>query len=234
MLKWDGTYLGSYDKNIIKNKWVDNGNKYYEFVFDSETILCVGNIIKDMIPCIVEDAKKIFGIYNRKFHTINIVNKKYIIYKIEPDAVDTSIKNMDDNDRILNDIKLKIQKVILFSDIMYLETINKSTIIIRKIGNMYMPTNTNTKKMEIVTDHDGTTMTPSIFKRWFDEKQSMGKMVKQMIGYDKEKCDDEYRTCTVIGNLRNKIENVIKKHDSQYIWYSDIIIGRVNWYILNY
>ena len=99
---------------------------------------------------------------------------------------------------------------------------------------MATTTNTNTKKIKIVTAHDGTTISKSIFNRWFDENKSMGKIVKEMIKYDKEKCDEVDRLCTVIGNLRNKVEETIKKHDSEYIWYSDIIINRTIWYILNY
>jgi hypothetical protein len=230
MMKWDGSHLGSYE-NIIKNEWKDEGIKYYELEILDNNIVCTGYILKNMLPCIVEDIKKIFGIYSRGFHLITINKKLYIIYK---KCDDMSLKVIDNDNRLLNDIKSKIQKVILFSDIMYLESLNKSALIIRKLENIYVSTNINTKCIKEVTNHDGTTIPKLLFNRWFDEKTPFSKYIKEMISYNKEKCEEDDRLCYNTSKLRTKIDTIINKYDKNYIWYTDIILTRVIWYITNY
>jgi len=238
MLKWDGSDLGSYE-NIIKHQWSYENNKYYELLISSNVVYCMGKSIKTLFSCIVEEMKQIFGIYRRKFHTITLDSKKYIIYNVEVNdkyeiISDIPINKIDKNNRILSDIKRKIQKVIIFSDIMYLNDIKQSLIIIKNLGNMYTTTNINTYKYKNIIGNDGTTISKSLFNRWFDEKTSLGMLMKEMVNYEKEKCDEKNRLNTVLFNIKNKTDNIINKYDKEFIWYSNLIIDRIAWYISNY
>src|SRR5438105_15730712 len=77
---WDGTFLGSFDSNVIVNTSEYLGLNYVEinlWTFITHGILVVGT----SLSCIYDELKEAFGLVKTGTHTIEIKGKLYVLYR---------------------------------------------------------------------------------------------------------------------------------------------------------
>lgn len=254
LLSWDGTYLGQYNKESLMMSWTTEGSKYYMInlpqgwsdTFPSGKIYCMMSRTKDLFPCIVEDIKQIFNIPRRGIHRIKIGNYDYIIYYV-PITIrgeliwETPLNRLDSKHFLRKNPEFRraIQKIIAFCEILALNSTSESTIRIR-LGSNGMPlpinvneTNTSIKKE---TNYDYSIITKTLFTKWFGEETSICDIVNEMVKYqtnDNIQQNDEINLRLISSSVRTKVEKIIKRYDSNYIWYTNFIVDRLSRQLLN-
>jgi hypothetical protein len=259
ILKWDGEHLGNYIGSITQ-KWSMEGDNYFAITLpkgwkymgnemEQGIIYCMATNAKDAFPCIVEDIKQIFGITRRGLHRIKIDNKEYIIYyvpiNIKGDVIwETPLNRLDSKHELRNDkeFKNKVQRLLLFCDILSLNKTGEPMIRIRPGADLtYIPINYNTESTIISRNdnYDYCIISKVLFMKWFGETASLDEIVKDMVGYKKIKINSVIPIITNNGELtakcaeiRNKIDKIIEKYDGNYIWYSYFIVDKISRYLL--
>ena len=272
-MKWDGSHLGSYT-GIIKRKWKDGSNTYYELELPSlpfnfkddqslslkSEVFCIGIMTKSLFPCIVEEIKSLFNIPRRGIHRITIDNKEYIIYYV-PSCngeiiQEKSLFHQEETDKLRrnNEFKKAMQRLLAFCEIMSLDDVTESTILIRQENNKYIPINSHEMETSIMKEdlYDGSIISETLFFSWFGEETSINDIVKEMTGfYTKPPVSLQqgcvlpnyiYKTCNLETNnlhiitseIRSATEKIIRKYDLNYVWYSRFIIDRISRYLLPY
>lgn len=253
-LPWDATYLLSNDEVEIKNQWCMEGTIYQEIRFPpgwkspDETfsvdyggvIYCIAVYMKDLFPCIVEGIKNIFGLQNRGIHRITIKHKEYIIYYVpiseKGEIIWETPLNRLDNKHFLRyncEFKTAVQKTIAFCDILALSSTGEPQIRIRPgcEGNFFpVIFNENSTTIIKCVDYDYSILNKTLFSKWFGEDTDINDIVKDMVQY---KIGNRNKNLAVLtSDIRNKVDNVIRKYDNSYIWYSNFIIDRLSRHLL--
>ena len=234
-LKWDGSHLGD---GMIMSQWVANEVNYYSIAVIGGTVYCKAKCSKDMLPCIIEDIKSVFGIVKRGIHRITIDNDEYIIYYVTISnfgdiLYESPLKHLDIKHELYQDMKFRrqIQKILVFCDILVLNNTEENYI-----NNDLQIINTNdttliTQKSYNSRGYDYTILSRTMFFKWFGEEVKISDVAKEMI-YDKSDINEMTFTL-ILADIRNKIDNIIKRYDGQYIWYSYFIMDRLSRYLSN-
>lgn len=257
-LKWDGSYLGSYI-SAFTHQWSVEGIKYYGITLPqgwSEEIpggiiYCTATCTKDVFPCIVEDIKSIFGLPRRGIHRITIDNREYLIYYV-PISIkgqviwETPLNRLDSKHVLRQDpiFRKEVQKIIAFCDILALSSTGEPSIRIRPGSNgKFIPISVNESTTTISkgADYDYSILTKTLFSKWFGEEISISNIVKEMVNYKSAygpikipliKGTESNELVVISSEMRNKVDEVIKKYDTNYIWYSYFIIDRMSRHLL--
>ena len=257
-LKWDGTSLGIFTNSIFKKKWSFYGILYQELELDDDrSVVCIAKVLRDNFTFLIEDIKQIFGISHRKYHRLHVEKKEYIIYYVPVNdsltpIFETPLNIADLRDEAKNggdpELRKKIQKVIIFNDILALCCSTETKIILRtnKDGSVSpIAINENSTALKKMKDFDYTILSKTILNAWFDENFSVSTAVKEILqGFiEKENLKlEEAIDKNIIGEedrenikhnlcmmyLKKKIEEVIIIRDKTYIWYSYFIMERIN------
>lgn len=269
LLKWDGSYLGSYIGGFT-HQWAVEGIRYYgitlpqgwtEYANFSEgnrqisggTIYCMATRTKDVFPCIVEDIKSIFGIPRRGIHRITIDNRDYLIYYV-PISIkgqviwETPLNRLDAKHTLRRDVTFRkeVQKIIAFCDILALCSTGETAIRIRPGADgrsVPISVNESTTAISKGVDYDYSILTKTLFSKWFGEETSISDIVKELVNYKSTigpvkvpnvRGYDPNSTKLVIisSEIRNKVDEIIKKYDPNYIWYSYFIVDRLSRHLL--
>lgn len=217
------------------------------------TIFCTALCTKDVFPCIVEDIKVIFGLPRRGVHRIIIDNKDYILYyvpiTIEGRVIwETPLSRLDTKHLLRKDpnFRKEVQKIIAFCDILALCNTGEAMIRIRPGTNAgYVPISINETSTAISKGNDYSIITKTLFSKWFGEETSLNDIVKEMVNYrtrtppqcfqipnieGKEPITNNLAVVTA--DIRNKVDNVIKLYNNNYIWYSYFIVDRMSRFLL--
>lgn len=247
-LKWDGSHLGSYI-GVITHKWVLEGIRYYGITLPVEwsdtvpsgIIYCIAIRSKNLFPCIVEDIKEVFGIPRCGIHRINVDMQEYVIYYVPISTSgkpvwETPLNRLDSKHILRKDqtFKRKVQKIIAFCDILSLYGTGEPSIRIRPgVNNTYYPIsmNENITTIAKASDYDYSIVSKTLFLKWFGEETCIGDVVIELVNYQK---DSTERTLAVIcSEIRNRVDEIIKKYDPTYMWYSNFIVDRMSRYLLS-
>lgn len=219
----------------------------------SGVIYCIIAKAKDLFPCIVEDIKTIFGLPRSGLHRINIDYQEYFIYYVPLSMSgelvwETPLNRLDGKHLLRKDpaFRKEVQKIIVFSDILALGRTGEPAIRIRSGSNgVYIPISMNESNTLIskAVEYDYSIISKTLFLKWFGEETSTSDVVKDIVyagsmaqgsmtqGSMTQGNDINNLTVTV-SEIRNKVDTVIKRYDSNYIWYSNFIIDRMSRYLL--
>lgn len=261
LLPWDGSHLGSHIDIKIISHWTFENNNYVTISLpdgwlnnrSGGIIYCSATCTKNLFPCIVEDIKKIFNIPRRGIHRIVINNKEYLLYYVpislnEEVIWETPLNRLDSKHILRTDpnFRKSIQKIIAFCDILALSNTGEHTIRIRPGVNNYVPININENTTNIIKEniYDCSIISKTLFSKWFGENTCIHQIVKEMI-YLKCSQTNDHKIPTINNNelrindisvittnTRNKIDEIIKNYDVNYIWYSNFIIDRLSRHLL--
>ena len=261
MLKWDGSHLGSY-RGVLTHIWMMDGIKYHGITlpdYNNGIIYCTAVCTKDVFPCIVEDIKDIFGLTRRGIHRITIDNKEYILYYVPISSKgqvfwETPLNRLDSKHILRRNLEFKkeVRKIIAFCDILALSSTGEPSIRIRHGSEgKYIPISVNESATTIVkfstgSDYDYSILSKTLFSKWFGEEISINHVVKDII----TSCTLAWASPTsnvpmiinpdinannlviISSEIRNRIDEIIRKYDSSYIWYSYFIIDRMSRHLL--
>lgn len=254
LLPWDSSCLGTFPKTIITFHWNTEGTKYYGLSLPlgwlndqpSGTIFCTMTRTKDVLPCIIEDIKPLFGIKKRGIHRITIGSYQYLIYYVPVTnnnelVWETPLSRLRDSHSLRKDpaFRKKVQQMIAFSDILSLKSTTEGAIRIRQdSGDQYCLININMSKTSIPdqTIYDFSVITKTLHSKWFGEVTLVSDVVKEMVHYQ---CGREGRVplqsnlSQITAEIRGRVEKIIEEHDSNYVWYTNFIMDRLSRYLLS-
>lgn len=247
LLKWDGSHLGYYVGSITQ-RWSLDGIRYlgitlplgWDQEIPSGVIYCIAIRTKDLLPCIIEGIKEVFGLQRCGIHIINLDGYQYVIYYVPITTSgtviwETPINRLDSKHQLRKDpvFRKEVQKHIVFCDILSLGRTGETQIRIRPGNNgIFVPISMNETMTTIVkaSDYDYSIINKTLFTKWFGEETCISSIVKEMVNYNKRGATDNL--AIVSADLRMKIDEVIKRYDSNYVWYSNFIIDRMSRYLL--
>lgn len=243
-LSWNGSDLGYHSDTVISCEWTINQKKYstikvsegWHSVLPGGNIHCIMSKKGDMFQVIVEDIKELFGLSKIGMHIIKIGFVEYIIYYVPIDMNGTVIweaplRSISIKHSLRSDMnfKYKVQEIIAFSEVLALSNTGESQIIIRpSINGTCIPIATNNRSTVInkTKGHNLSILSDTIHKRWFGEQTNLCDVIKTML-YN---YGDNLGIVTF--KLRQEIEEIIVKHNREYMWYGYYIINRVSRYLL--
>jgi hypothetical protein len=234
-LPWDGSFIGKFPISSIIYKWKLERTVYYKILMSTtaefkNVLYCIPYKTKSKLPCIIDNIKHIFNIPKRGLHQIILGKSTYIIFFVpitkDGELVWETPLNRLKNDHFLRkDEKFskKIRYMITFCDILSLSNTEENILRIRdKQTIINFNYNISLQKEKV---YDFTVISNRLYNKWFGDEFSIKDTVKEIFNYE-----DLDMICF---DLREKIDEIIKKYDSNYIWYSYFIVDRVSRYLLN-
>lgn len=239
-LKWDGSFLGSFKENIIQKKLEENNKKYFILEIKSNYYICRYNIFKTNLPCIIDEIKPFFKIRKTGTHSIQIGNKKYILYY-------TKVKQVEDEIYILQEIPLiKIHKSDeLYKKDLFIHNV-RMALAFKEITNFKNRINNticlrSIKKLEIITveennfknfENNKTLISRNALDFWFPEND-LNCYVKWICGFLIEKNGEivKYDEEKAITRLIDFLESTINRIDKNMVEVYNIIIKNCMSYI---
>lgn len=260
MLKWDGAHLGSY-KGAITHQWSLEGTHYYGITlphgwsteYPAGVIYCNAACTKDAFPCIVEDLKEVFGLPRRGVQRINIDGREYVLYYVPISTKgeviwETPLNRLDGKHPLRKNPQFKrdVQKIIAFCDILSLSSTGEPAIRIRPgVNGGFIPISINETNTTIFKGdtYDYSVLTKTLFTKWFGEETSISEIVKEMVRYHPTKTalkipiikgngQETNDLALVSTEIRNKVDDIIKRYNSDYVWYSCFIVDRMSRHLL--
>lgn len=245
MLPWDGSYLGEYPTSAILQKWYMGGVLYYGILLNGDEFIYVTvHRVKDLFPLIVNDLKEVFDLPRRPLHHITFCGSIYILYPVPVTSDgqlvwEVPLNQLPNNHSLRSDpdFEDRVRKLFVFCELLSLPDSDETNIIIQ---SDYVPVNNNETKTTIVKElvRDFNILPASVIKRWFNEDIFIEYIVRDMLHYQKDKNPDDTSNSrsnnfgVLLFDLRSRIETIIRKYDTNYIWYSNFIVDRVSRYIL--
>lgn len=236
---WDGSYLGEYPLSVIIQKWYMSGVLYYGIVLGGEFVYVTVHRVKDTFPLIVNELKGVFGLPMRRVHYVTFSGSIYVLYPVPVTSDgqlvwEVPLSQLPSNHglRLDPDFQDSVRKLFVFCDLLSLPDSDETNIIIQ---SDQVPVNNNETKTTISKElvRDFNILPASVIKRWFDEPREdifIEHIVRDMLHYQPSKSANEFEI--LLFDLRTRIESIIRKYDSNYVWYTNFIVDRVSRYIL--
>jgi hypothetical protein len=229
VLRWDGSYLGKYTKEIL----LTNLNKppvYWYIQTDTFSTFCIAKRTDDNFPCLCDELKPIFGLTRIGTHSIIIGNNFYVIYKvlIKHGYIIEDCKLSEISPSIpieeLSEFNQRIRFIYTFRELLGILSISENDIILRETRKFkYTPLSNRDAKNSI--DKKQSKIKSEILNKWFQDS-SISATCKEMFRYT---TDEEITE--LISVYQDKIETVIKRINADYIWYTNTIMQRVYNYL---
>jgi hypothetical protein len=216
-MEWDGSYLGSFSKDIIRDHIYFHRIKVVRLRIKKKKYIGFIRQVKSKILCIYDELKPIFGIPKMGTHSLHISGKLYIICHVHHhnNIVDIGERAYDRKDK---DIYSKdIRRNIIYNDI-FLMNSNLSRMFIKNIkcnieGLAWKSISDYSlyswPKIEPYIDYRGSTIAGNFFK-YLD--------------------NDNLLPIVNIDTLMAKVEEKIYIIDSSLIYWSSVIKERISIY----
>ena len=177
---WDGTHLGNMKDlsiKVVENNRYKNYS-YWVLEYQREFIYVVYHKSNTRIPCLIDEAKQIFGLKKTGTHSIIKGNTNYIIYFIRNYPV---IRLLDIDFDLSDDQKKEITKIISFRSIFSLS--NSETLITYRSDNFL----SFTSKIE-----EDPSIPQKIYIEWLEDIESLSDILTEdlKIDYVKDMLDN--------------------------------------------
>jgi len=222
MFRWDGTDVTDiisqsdiYEAKYSKYKyWIIQHTK------SDNTEVCIVRTCKSSISCLIDELKPIFGLQKLGTQWCKQGGKIRVLIRCVK-TTEGYVKNeitLDQIDVSTNLLKLQVQEIFAFRELLGVTCSYSSSIIIRQGKNSFYPISFYEPTM-LTTDKKIIPFT--VLEEWFDDS-SIDKAVKRLC-----KINTIERLGIVLHNLRSKIEETINRVDRSAISYKACIMNRI-------
>jgi len=188
--------------------------------------------LDDSLAIIIDEIAPLFHIEKRGTHRITIGTIKYILYKVELlDNIiisETSLSSTLNTDPLRKDpdVLREIRKQIVFQDLISINRIGESHIILRlnpmdsdgTFKYIVLGSYTDKKDLNDKVSLTWSNISASLRQKYFNEQNSIDVVLKSMINKDE------------LFELNYEIEQVIKRINREYLWFANFIINRIRRY----
>lgn len=229
-LGWDGSFLGKKNSSTIEKEQIILGDNHAIIALNKNYINCIlekGKKEKIAFIEIVESMLELFGLERRGYHTIEIGDKKHLMFftPIGDDGeviVEKKLNKVsaDDDIRKSDYFVNSLRKLLVFCNIMRLKCSGESRFLVRIGENYSFPLLCFYK-----LDNNGTGVSKSMMKKLFKDV-NYSEILRDIVENKYGKIDENNIT-EFLCNLREDIEAIICLYDRTYIWYSKCIIENI-------
>ena len=231
MLKWNGDWLTD---GIIVKEWIMEARRFCviettgsagatgdSFMFPAEL-----NKLDDSLVVIIDELAPLFGLHKRGSHRIKIKDKPYVLYQVmianNNIVLETKLSSISIKDALRKQYRDDIQKLVIFQNIINLNRIGDSHIIVRTSGDIssvgavkFLGCYQDKIDLNPKASHNHINISKTYHSKHFDEDKSVHDIIRIMINKD-----DIY-------DLRDDIEKIILRINKNYLWYANFLINRL-------
>lgn len=239
MLKWDGSYLGEWEKNAIIKKEKIRNQLFLLIRISKKSeifIACRAIKTKDKFPCIVDEMKSIFNLKKIGTHSIKFGSSHYVIYKthwnfnedgngiilppLEP------LKNIPLNDPLRNELEVEIKKIIIYRDLLGLRGNIEPSILVNK-KNLEIETINEHSSVAFIQSEPKSIITSGLAKRWF-YKDDMDYYIQTMITKGSGPSGNTMMNSPVeiSSRIRGEMNQLIQRIDPFFVSFVSFVLGR--------
>ncbi len=207
ILPWNGTWLGNYDKDNIIRKIKHYPYDCYEInmMYKNTTVnmTVAMHSYGSSIPCIIDELAPLYGQCKIGTHTIAFGKKNYVMYHIGCNYV--TLANY--NGPISEDMRQDVRDIFTFRLIMGQNQNNENSIIINNECLMSLRNNYIPERLDVMD------ISSSVVRDW--SLNNFAESVKRMQLHHGG------------SRLRSLTQSVIRKLDSELIWFDGLIMSRL-------
>ena len=205
MFPWDGSNLGDITDNVVSYISNDTGN----FIILKDGTASRIHMFENSIPLIADELKILFGITKIGRHRAIYKNKDFLLSKIE---------GIECNFVYVEGVQIEdIQKTFIFRTCLGLTARGEYPLYIRQYKSgiisvtSFLDTNISYEEYKIL----GSKLSCNMITKWFGSPSKINLLINKMF------------TINDLFPLRCKIEQIIKRIDNSYCWWTMAIIGRI-------
>lgn len=222
-LRWDGSYLGEYKRDVIDIKTETKRGKYWNLTINDVKISCQIRTIKSFVPCIVDELKPLFKLSKLGTHSIKIGKTKYLMIKVfhgEQGILEDYRLNEFEPDKLNKGIISQVQAIYVFRLILGLTQNYDRSIHIRKVGDVMYPLSFSATSMNPMNCPFPSS---SVNKKWFTKYDTdFSKVLQKMLNI--RTADD---LVARLSEMRSTIERIIRRIDPDIIHESRFIVQHI-------
>lgn len=237
-LRWDGSFLGTYPLSAVLVRWTLEDSTYYGIQLKEGILYTIAHRNKNILPCIVDELRPIFGLDRRGLHRIILGHDEYIIYYVPISGNneliwETSLNRLNNKHHIKRDPEFRksVQKVLAFCDLLLLMNTAETKIKLRPEKNGGLtPINFNDITNSVQRGNSYSVIPGPLYNKWFGEETTIPDIILEMIGETHQSKQDNVGFITT--DFTNKVQNVVTKYGDEYIWYVNFVIERLSKHLL--
>jgi hypothetical protein len=226
MFKWDGTDVTNIVTmaDIFESKF--NKNKYWVIQYTNPETnekleeTCIMRVCKNSLPYLIDELKPVFGLQKMGTHWCRQGGKNRILIKTiktQEGYIKEEI-TLDMIDRYTNLMKLQVQEIFAFRELLGVTCSYNSSIVIRESKSGYYPVSFYEPNMVTV---DKKVIPFSVLDKWFDDS-TIDTVVKRLC-----RIHSIDQMGNVLHDIRTRIEKTIERVDRRAISYKTCIVNRI-------
>lgn len=225
MFTWDGTDISDIISECDIYEAKHNKIKYWVIhsipgLNGTYNEICIVKSTKTTIPCLVDELKDVFSLPKLGTHWCRINSKYYILIKPNktPEGYIKEEITLNMIDIQTDLLRLQIQEVFAFRELLGVTCSFESSIIIREGKSGVYPISYNEPNMTI---GDTKVIPGTVLDKWFGDT-TIDDVVQKLC-----RINNIDKLAKILHELRGKIENIIEKVDRRSITYKNLIIDRI-------
>jgi len=224
-LQWNGTFIGSYKRNVIKIETRTERGKYWDVEINGFEISFQIDRVPNSDPFILDECKSFFGLNKLGTHKIQILKSKYRVLHIERQNhafLQDFRLNEFEKESLSDDIIYEIAKIYTFRHIFGINTRDSDIHI--KIVDDEIDKVVSYREGEI-RSYNPKPISKVAMTKWFKKKSP------QDILRETFKVNDEEDVLSALSKIRSYIEKIVNDIDSQRIHVVSHVIANIQKYI---
>lgn len=228
--KWDGSYLGEYDRDIIEWELKTKRGKYCQLTINEVPVIAQIRTIKSSLPCIIDEIKPLFGLVKMGSHHLYLGKTMYQIIKplvfksggLQEDyRLDEILSQYQKSENLPEDFVKNVQKTYMFRNVLGIPQNFDRSINVRIDNNIMHPISFTESRME---PHNYKPLSKAAIKRWFNNNDdSLDILLRDMLNIEEEN-DFEIK----MPMLRIDIDNIISRINREYVMFTAFIITNIH------
>lgn len=247
---WDGSNLGTFEADIIKLTESFGSLRYAVLAISGYEQLVILTKYTNVLCCMFDEMKTLFGIIKTGTHVITIDKEKYIIYhavtslgqvSYDRDIGDVIVINKDScnincdgNDDIGNDDIIDgIRKLLAFRDLVGVSPNIESDIKIRKSSTHFVyPVSFHDRYNYDFEKHvynfNQRPLGERMVNKWFSKmtvSETVCDMLKEKYGLD---LSDHDRVTETLVHIKNEINQIIKRIAKNHEWVYNHVCSKLS------
>jgi hypothetical protein len=228
LLDWDGSDLGWYNTDLIVARWKVRSTEYFKLnALGGTVVICILRKLKNPIPIIIEEFKKLFGLVTRGHHLITIGSTRYVMYYVPVDSSGLAIDEVPISElgskhelRTHPSFLDMVRRVILVSDILHFSTNYESDIRVRHTSDGFVPVSYFCGDTDLHRERSRPLSHKLI--TWLGENYD--DIIKDTYN------PKDFELSLILDGYREELNRIVERYGLEYQWIVPFIIDKLAYY----
>ena len=222
-MNWDGTDITIFINNPkIKIREATYQKTTYWVIDDvekSKQEICIVRNSTNILPCIIDEIKPVFGLEKVGSHSCKFKGRILILLKLVMEEGNILQELSLDKIGYKSQIEKDVQKIFIFRELLGMSKNFESSIILRKKGYFIKPISFYDPNMS--PGNIKTVLPNTILEKWFKDTD-LDKVVLKMFNVNKVE-----NINSVLLELKSKLDKIVERVNPDAITHIDEIIARI-------